>query len=196
MGHQEADLGRCEELTRALARTFRKLAQQVFVSAPEEIGLHVGKAESITRVGKGFDNGGELGRVDIALAVTFGREINEVDDARERGIVADDCSYRLGQMFPDVFRVRASSLVVERPLVGFATADDAPSCLRREVEAQQLVVALGNLLRNLPVSILFGQPLDLVVEDVGEALEEEERQQVVLELGRILLATDGAGRVP
>ena len=71
-----------EELAGALAGTFGELVQQVFVGATEEVGLHVGKAEPIARIGKGLDDGGELGRVDVALAIALGREIDKVDDAR------------------------------------------------------------------------------------------------------------------
>ena len=78
----------------------------------------------------------------------------------------------------------------------FATADHAPSCLRRQVEAQPARGRPRRFPRNLAVSVLLGQPLDLVVEDVREALEEEKRQQVVLELRRVLLAAYGAGGVP
>ena len=80
--------------------------------------------------------------------------------------------------------------------MGLTTADDAPSRLRGQVEAQQLVVALGDLPGDVAVSVFLGQPLDFVVEDIRKALEKEERQQVILELGGILLAANGAGRVP
>ena len=80
--------------------------------------------------------------------------------------------------------------------MGHSTADHAPSRLRRQVEAQQLVVVLRDLLGRRTVPELLGQPVDLVVEDVGETLEEEERQQVVLELRRVFLATDRASGVP
>ena len=108
----------------------------------------------------------------------------------------DDRPRRFRQMFPNVLRPRASSLVVEWPLMAFTTADDTPSCHRRQVETQQLVVVLGDFLRDFPVSEFLGQTFDLVVEDIREALEEEERQQVVLELRCVLLAADGAGSVP
>ena len=54
--HQETDFGRREELAGALARSFGELAQQVFVGAAEEIGLHIGKAEAVARIGKRLDD--------------------------------------------------------------------------------------------------------------------------------------------
>ena len=58
------------------------------------------------------------------------------------------------------------------------------------------MVGLGDLQGDVAVAVLLGQTVDLVVEDVGEALQEQQRQQVVLELRRVLLAADRAGRVP
>ena len=110
--------------------------------------------------------------------------------------MADGRSHRPGQMLADVVGAGTAPLAVDGPLVGLAAADDAPPGFRRQVEAQQLVVALRDLPRDRPVPVLLGQPVDLVVEHVGEALEEEERQQVVLELGGVLFAADGTGGVP
>ena len=80
--------------------------------------------------------------------------------------------------------------------MGFPSADYAPSGLRRQIEAEQAVVALRDLLRDGPVPELLCQPVDLIVEHVRQALEEEERQQVVLELGRVLCAANGARGIP
>ena len=196
VGDQEADLGRGEELACALAGTLRELAEQVLVGAAQEVGLHVGEAESVARVGKGLDHGGELGGVDVALAVAFGGEVDQVDHAGEGRVVPDDGPDRLREVLADVARAGAAALVVERPLMGYSAVDAPPTCFRGEVEAQQLVIVLGDLPRCLRVAVLLGQPVDLVVEHVREALEEEEGQEVVLELGGVLLAPDGAGGVP
>ena len=74
VGHEEADLGRGEELTRALARALREFPQEKLVGAAQEIGLHVGETESVARIGEGLDHFCELRRVDVALAVALGRE--------------------------------------------------------------------------------------------------------------------------
>ena len=100
--HQETDLGRREEFTGALARAFGKLPQQVFVGAAEEIRLHVGEAEPVARIGEGLDDGAQLGRVDVALAVALGGEVHHVDDAGERRVLLDDGANRLGQVLADV----------------------------------------------------------------------------------------------
>ena len=114
--HQEADLGRREELAGALARAFGELPQQVLVGAAEEIGLHVGEAEAVARIGEGLDDAAQLGRVDVALAVALGGEVDDVDDARQRRVVLHDGAHRLGQVLADVLRARAAALIVSRPV--------------------------------------------------------------------------------
>ena len=116
-GHQEADLGRREELARALARALGELPQQVLVGAPEEVGLHVGQAQAVARVGEGLDDAAQLGRVDVALAVALGGEVDDVDDARQRRVVAHDRAHRLGEVLADVPRRGRAAALVDRPLV-------------------------------------------------------------------------------
>ena len=99
-------------------------------------------------------------------------------------------------MLADVLGLRALALVVQRPLDGFAPADRAPPGLGRQIEAQERMVALGDLKRRVAVAIVLGEPCDLVVEHIRQPLQEEERQQIVLELRRVLLAADRAGRIP
>ena len=188
--HQEADLGGGEELAGALPGAFRKLAQQVLVGAAQEVGLHVGQAEPVARVGEGLHDRGQPGRVEVALAVAFGGEVDQVDDAGQRRVVPHHRPHRAGQMLADVARARAPPLIVARPLVVRPPGDHVPARFRRQVEAQQLVIGLGDLLRDPAVAVLLGQPFDLVVEHVRQALEKQQRQQVILELGGVLLAPD------
>ena len=196
VGHQESDFGRGEELARALARPFCKLAQEVFVGATEEVGLDIGEAEPVTGIGEGLNHGGEFGRIDVALAVALGCKIHKVDDAREREVLFDDGPHSPGQMFTHVLGPRASLPFVERPFVAFAAVDDAPSRFGWQVEAQQLVIAFGNLQCGGAVAVFLGQASDLIVEHVGQSFEKQERQEVIFELGSVLFAADGTGRVP
>ncbi len=65
------------------------------------------------------------------------------------------------------FGLSAAALVVESAnLEWLPTADDRPARLGRQVEAQQSVVALGDLERRVAVAIFLGQPIDLVVEHI------------------------------
>ena len=104
-------------------------------------------------------------------------------DTGEGWVVADDGAHCASQVLADVAGAGVAVLGVEGPFVGLSTADDAPSGLRGQVEPQKIMVALRDLLGDGSVPELLGQPVDLVVEHVGETLEEEEGQQVVLELG-------------
>src|SRR5437879_5811297 len=119
--HQDADFGRGEELARALARALSELAQQIFVGAAEEIGLHIGKPQAIAWIGKRLDNKAQLRRVDIALAVALGGEVDDVDHAGKLRVLFNDGANCLGQMLADVLRLCALSLVVKRPSLRRAT---------------------------------------------------------------------------
>ena len=65
-----------------------------------------------------------------------------------------------------------------------------------EVEADELVVGLGELEGLLARTDLGGDAVQLVVEDVAQPLGEDQRQDVVLVFGSILGAANGAGGVP
>jgi len=128
--HQEAHLGRREELPRALARAFGELAQQVFVGATQEVRLYIGKAKAIARVREGLDHAAQLGWVDVALAVAFGGEVHHVDHAGERGVLFDHRAHGLGQVLTDVPGCGRAATVVQRPVEGFAPAEHRPTSLR------------------------------------------------------------------
>ena len=68
--------------------------------------------------------------------------------------------------------------------------------LQRQVEADELVVVLDELERLGARADLLGDAVQLVVEDVAQALGEDQREDEVLELGRILRAADAARRIP
>ncbi len=89
--------------------------------------------------------------------------------------------------------------------VGGVVADGAPVVVARDVEAGDraaagaegvLVVGFDHLAGGLLVAPLFDLAGELVVEDVGEALEEDKGEDEVLELGGVGGAADGAGGVP
>ena len=148
VSHEKADLGGSEELARALAGALGELSEQVLVGSAQEVGLHVGEAQAVAGVGEGLDDGGESGGVEVALAVALGRKVHEVYDAGERGVVAHDGAHGPSQVLPDVTRASAAALSVERPVVSLSTIDHAPAGLGRQVEAQQVMVALSDLLRD------------------------------------------------
>ena len=51
-----------------------------------------------------------------------------------------------------------------------------------QVEAQEIMVGLGDLQSSRAVAVLLGETIQILVEDIGKPLEEQERQQVILEL--------------
>jgi len=66
----------------------------------------------------------------------------------------------------------------------------------RHVEPDELVILLDQLGRFLHIPELMGQVRHLVVEDIRQPLEEDQRQDVILELGRVERPPDRAGRLP
>ena len=76
---RKADLGRREELARALAGTFSELSQQKLVGSAKEIRLHIGHPDPIARIGEGLYHGSKSRRIDVAFAIAFGCEVDLVD---------------------------------------------------------------------------------------------------------------------
>ena len=91
-------------------------------------------------------------------------------------------------------------LVAVRVGPRLGATDDGPPGLGRNVETDEgflrLAVGLDDLEGGFLAAELVAEAFQFVLKDIGESLEEEERQQVVLELRRILLAANGAGRIP
>ena len=81
-------------------------------------------------------------------------------------------------------------------------ADDGPDGvvrvlrLERQVEADELVVLLDELERLLARADLLGDAIELVVEHVTQPFREDQRQDEVLELRRLLRPANTAGGVP
>ena len=161
MRHQKADFGGREKLPGTLAGTFGKLAQQVFIGTPEKIGLYVGQAETIARIGKSLDDGGKFGRIDIAFAIAFGGKVDEVDDTGQGRVVTHDGTHRLGEVFADIAGFCALLVFIGWPVVAFSPAEDRPTCLWRQVKANQMMIAFYDLQREgLIAVIIFGHTLD------------------------------------
>jgi hypothetical protein len=116
-----------------------------------------------------------------------GVEIDAVDDALQQRVLAGDGAHVGGDAFADP---------------DGELADDGPHrllCVVRhqgQIEADQLVVGPGELEGLLARADFPGDAVQFVVEDVAQALGEDEREDVVLVLGRILGPADGTGRIP
>ena len=184
-GHNDADLGRGVELAGALAAALGELADEVFVALADDVGLDVVEPEALGA--DGLDEVGEAVVVEVALAVGGGVEVDAVDDALQERVFPGDGPHVGGDAFAD--------------LVG-ELADDGPDRLlgivrqEREVEADELVVGPGELEGLLARTDLGGDAVHLVVEDVAEALGEDEREDEVLVFRCVLGPADGAGGVP
>ena len=134
-----------------------------------------------------LDEIGEAVIVDVALAVGGGVEVDAVDDALEQRVGVGDGAEMGRELLADLVRERA---------------DDGPDRivgvlrLQRQVEADELLVVLHQLERLGARADLLGDAVQLVVEHVAQALGEDEREDEVLVLRRVLRAADGTGGVP
>ena len=183
--HDGADLGWGVELPGALAAALGELADEVFVALADDVGLDVFKPEALGA--DGLDEVGEAVVVEVALAVGGGVEVHAVDDALQERVFPGNGPHLGGDAFAD--------------LVG-ELADDGPDGLlgivRREgqVEADELVVGLGELEGLFPRANFLGDAVQLIIEDIAEALREDEREDVVLVFRCVLRPANGAGGVP
>ena len=135
----------------------------------------------------GLDEVGEAVVVDVALAVGGGVEVDAVDDALSSGFSLAIVAHVGGELSP----ILSASLRMT----------DQTGCFRVirhqwQVEAHQLVVAPCELEGLLARADFRGDAVQLVIEDVAQALGEDERQDEVLVFGRILGPANGAGGVP
>jgi hypothetical protein len=102
---------------------------------------------------------------------------------------------RASLLDPDQGLVRVEQVgLVGGPQAGRLLGNGGPARFRRDTEADELVVVIHQLGGGLPVAKRLGEMADLVLEHVGEALGEDERQDVVLELRGVERPPDGAGR--
>jgi hypothetical protein len=184
-GHDGADLGRGIELAGTLAAALGKLADEVFVALADDVGLDVVEPEALGA--DGLNEIGEAVVVEVALAVGGGVEVDAVDDALQKRIFPGDGPHVGGDAFADL----VGELADDRP-------DGLLGIVRNEgqVEAHQLVVGLGELEGLLARADFLRNAVQLVIENVAEALGEDQREDVVLVFRRVLGPADGAGGIP
>ena len=179
--HEDGDRSRGVELPRALPLSFGELPQQIFIRPPENVRLHVIQPEAVLRVVEDLDEVGQPPVVDDPLPRRCGVEVRDVDDAREARILTGDGPNRIGQ---------------ELTKSGGRGRDPGPAGVLWNVEPDQLMVLLDQLRCCVPIPELLSEVCALVVEDIGEPLQEDQGKDVVLELGGVERPSDLAGRVP
>ncbi len=183
--HDLAYLARRVELASALPAALSELADEIFVTAPDDVRLHVAEPETLFT--DALDEVGEAVVVNVAHAVGGGVEVHAVNDALEQRVFIRDGAEMRGESLADLVR---------------KFADDGPDSvvgvgrLKRQVEADEFLVVLHQLERLGPRADFLRDAVQFVIKDIAEALGEDERKDVVLELGCILRAPNGTGRIP
>ena len=183
--HDLAHLAGRVELARALSAALGKLADEILVAAPDDVRLHIAQAEAF--LADALDEVREAVVVNVAHAMGGGIEVHAVNDALEQGVFIRDGAKLRGELLTDLVR----ELADEGPygVVGVGR-------LQGQVEADEFLVVLHQLERLGPRADFLRDAVQLVIEDIAEALGKDEREDVVFELGRILRAANGAGSVP
>ncbi len=184
-GHNLADFSGSVKLARALPASFGELADEVFVALADDIGLNVLEPQALGA--DGLNQVGEAVVVEVALAVGGSVEVNTVNDALQGLVFQSDGPHVGGDAFADLVRELAN----DRPdrLFGIFRHEG-------EIEADELVVGFDELEGHLPRADLCGNAVHFVIEDVAEALGEDERENIVLVFRRILGPADRAGGIP
>ncbi len=116
-----------------------------------------------------------------------GVEVDAVDDAFEQRVGVGDGAQMGRELLADLVGERADN----RPdrIVGIAR-------LKRQIEADELLVVLNELERLGARADLLGDAVQFVVEHVAEPLGEDQREDEFLEFRRVLRAADRARGVP
>ncbi len=149
------------------------------------------QAQPIARFGEGFDDTLERLVGNLALTVAGLVEVDRVDDAGQVGVGLDDAAYAGGQLLAERL-----GRFLGWPGERLTATHHRPPGFGGQVEAHQAGIGVDDGKGGVAVAVGLGQALDFVVEHIGEALDEQQRQEVVLELGRVLFAADLAGGVP
>ena len=184
-GHDLADFSGSVELAGALTASFGELADEVFVALADDIGLNVLEPEALGA--DSLDEVGEAVVVEFALAVGGSVEVDAINNTLQGLVFTSDGPHVGGYAFADLVRELAN----DRPdwLFGIVRYEG-------EIEADELVVGLGELEGLLPRADLCGNAVHFVIEDVAEALGEDERENIVLVFRRVFSPADGAGGIP
>ena len=174
-GHDGADLGRGVELAGALAAAFGELADEIFVALADDVGFDVIEPQAL-----GADSLNEIRKavvVEVPLAVGGGVEIHAVDDALEQWIFTRDGPHVGGDGFADLVR---------------QLADDRPDWIldifrpQWQKKPHQFVIRTHKF-EGVPTRAdLCGDAIQLVIEHVAEAFGEDEGEDIVFVLRRVL----------
>jgi hypothetical protein len=183
--HDQPDFGWRIELTGALPAPFRKFANKVFITLADDVRLDIVQPEALGA--DGLDQVGESVVVDVALAVRGGVEIDAVDNALQQRVLFGDVTHMRCNTFANFVR----NFPDNRPDRIFRIIR-----LQRQVETHQLVIPFCELKGFVSRTDFHGDAVEFVVENVAQALGENQRQDEILVLGRVLRAANRTGGVP
>ena len=182
LGQEAGDCGGCVELPRFLAPIGRKAGNQVDVALADDVLRHPGRAQIQGRLGEILQQVFEAAVAVFGAAKTgFGVEVDVAEDALQLGAVdvLDGLKGDIDQL-ADVGGVALGVEVIEACTLG----QDEPLPLQAPADAR------------LVVAILLAIGCLVVLPKVGDGLQEQHHQDVVLVLPRINGAPKGVAGGP
>ncbi len=188
--HQPADLFGRVELTRRLALPLGKLPQQVLVGSAEDVRLGVLQPQPVAA--DDLNEGRKPVVIEGTLAALSLVVVLDVQNAEEFGVVLGNVTHRVGDELAERSVSGMVADCIPAVLVGDEEADDGLAVVLQGV----FVVGLDDLTGDFLVAELRHLPGELVVKHVRESLEEDQRQNEVLEFGGVRRPPDGTCGVP
>ena len=184
-GHDFTDFTGGINLAGALAAVLGEFADEVFVTLADDVRFDIFKSQAFGA--DGLDEVGETIVIKIALAVGGGIEIHAVNDAFQQRIFTSDSPHMGGDAFTNLIR----KLTNDRPdrLFGIIR-------FKGEVKADKFMVCINELEGLLPRANLHGNTIHFVIEDVAQALGEDEGEDIILVFCCVLGPAYGAGSIP
>ena len=179
-----------------MASAFCEFPDEVLVAAPDDVGLNIAEAESL--LADPFDQVGEAVVIDVANTVRCCVEIDAVDDALQKRVLIGDCAKVRRQFLAEVLQI----ILTGGPRAVFAGSDYRPDRvvwiqrLKGQIKPDERLVVLYQLEGFRPRADFRCDSIQLVLKDVAQAFGEDQREDVVLELRRVLCAANGARCVP
>ena len=188
--HESADFLGSKELAGPLSLALGELAQQVLVCPSQDVRLGVLQPQPMTA--QDLNERGKRIIIEGPLAALPLIVVLDVQHALEIRIELGDLTHGSGDE-------------LAQPAIGPMVADRLPTVLLGDVEADYgLGSSLEGMsevsLNDLPgysfIAIFLHMGGELIIEDIREAFEENQRQDEVLELRGICRTSNCAGRIP
>lgn len=188
--HEPADFFWRVELSGALPLSFGEFPQEILVSPTKNVRLSILQSEAMAA--DDLNQCRKAVVIECPLSALTLVVILDVQHAKEFGVELGDLAHGVGHELPQC----AVRRVVPNGVPAVLVRDEEPDDRFAVVLQRVFVVGSYDLAGNILVAELPDLSRELVIEHIGQALEKHQRQDEILELGRVRRPTDRAGSVP